>query len=182
MAASMMETWSAGKWNLYRFKPDLYNGLANLVDVCREQAGAACGLRYEDLVADPEAQARRLFAYLDLPYEPGSTSAFKDVRLDGRMGDPTGIRSYAEISAEPLDKWRRTICNPLRKSWARRYVQWIGEARLAVMGYSIAEILDDLARTRTSVRRVGSDVVRMSVGPGGEALKPLWLSISSRRG
>ncbi len=138
-------------------------------------------MRYEDLVADPEAQARRLFAYLDLPYDPASTSAFNDVRLRGRMGDPTDVVAYAAISTAPLDKWSRIISNPLRKSWARRYVRWIGETRLAVMGYSMADILDELERTPVSTRLIGSDLVRMTVGPGREVLEPLWPLINGPR-
>lgn len=174
IAASMMETWSAGRWNVYRFGPDLYTGLGNLLEVYRERRGTVCALRYEDLVADPEAQVGRVFAYLDLPYEVGSVGAFRDLALEGRMGDPTGTRSYDTVSTAPLNKWPGVMGNPLRRSWARRYVEWIGEARLGLMGYSAVDILSEIDRAPLSMRYIASDLARMSLGPIRQSLESVW--------
>ena len=58
------------------------------------------------------------------------------------MGDPYGTKLYTTLDERALDKWKLRINNPIRKAWSRRYLQWIGEERLAVMGYD----LDDLIR------------------------------------
>lgn len=173
VSASMMQTWSGGRWNLYRFKLDLYQGLANLVDVYRDDSGKSCSIRYEDLIAEPETQIRKLLAYLDLPYDPAMVGSFNDVGLEGRMGDPTGVRSYDSVTRAPLEKWLGIMNNPLRRSWARRYLAWIGEARLATMGYSMSEIMRALDGAPRSLRFLGSDLVLMSVGPVRQALQPL---------
>lgn len=179
--SSMMETWSRGKWNLYRFKPDLYQGLANLVDVYRKESANVCGIRFEDLIAEPKQQIRRVFDYLELPSDPTTIGSFKADRLAGRMGDPTGVRSYDSVARAPLEKWIGTMNNPLRRAWARRYLAWIGEARLATMGYSMPELMQALDRSPRSLEFLASDVVRMSVGPARYALEPLWPAVEEPR-
>ena len=71
-------------------------------------------------------------------------TSFSDVRLEGSMGDPTGVHRYDTISEEPLEKWRSTLANPYRKRWCREYLRWIGGERLAVMGYELDELLAEL--------------------------------------
>jgi len=181
VAASMMETWSAGKWNLYQFRSDLYKGLANLVDAFNSRDEIALGVRYEDIVREPELAVRKILAYLDLPFDSQLAREFNGVKLEGRMGDPTGVEAYSAISMEPLDKWTDTIRNPMRKAWALRYIKWIGERRLSDMGYSMSEIVRELRHTPTSMRHLGSDLIRMSFGPGREIIKPLWLSVCGPR-
>ena len=173
VAASMMRTWSAGRWNLYRFEIDLYTGLANLVQAYRDHVDTVCAIRYEDLVTDTESQVRRLMSFMELPYEAGSAGVFDNNSLRGRMGDKSGIQSYETVRSAPLAKWPDVMGNPLRRAWAKRYVEWIGEARLATMGYSIAAIRAELRDTPQSLRFVGSDLVRMTLGPVRQALGPL---------
>jgi hypothetical protein len=64
------------------------------------------------------------------------------------------------VSSEPLEGWKRTLDNPVRKSWCRRYLHWIGRDRLAIMGYDLDDLVADLDSLPTSYRRIGSDVGR----------------------
>jgi hypothetical protein len=75
------------------------------------------------------------------------------------LGDPTGARRYSTISAEPVEKWRATLANPYRKRWCRGYLRWVGAERLAVMGYDLEELLEQLDAIGTSPRSVASDAV-----------------------
>ena len=74
------------------------------------------------------------------------------------------MRRYREISAEPLDKWRRCLTNPLRKRWARSYLWRIGAERLAEIGYDLDELLAELDALPTDLRFLASDLVRMPYG------------------
>ena len=47
---------------------------------------------------------------------PSLLTSFADVRLRGTMGDPTGVDRYQELSTEPLDKWKRTLGNPVAEA------------------------------------------------------------------
>jgi hypothetical protein len=151
VAASIMETWASGKWNLYRFKVDLFDGIESLI-------------RYEALVTEPEEILGGVFRYLDLPFDRSVLRLFGEVDLGGRKGDSSGTGEAAEISSESLEKWRRTLNNPVRKAWCRRYLRWIGRERLAVMGYSLDGLLTELDSLPTSYRGVGSDVERACWG------------------
>jgi len=76
------------------------------------------------------------------------------------MGDPTGVHRYRELSTEPLDKWRSTLGTAWRKRWCRAYLERIGAARLAAMGYDLDELLAELDALPSSPRHVVSDAVR----------------------
>lgn len=140
VVASIVETWCRGRWNVDRWRGDLH-GIASLVEAFEEHRDHVVALRYEELVTGGATAWEPLFSYLDLRFDPDLLVSFADVRLDGEMGDPTGQHRYRSIEAEPLEKWRRTLGGPFRKSWCRSYLEWIGPDRLRVMGYD----LDDLA-------------------------------------
>ena len=101
-----------------------------------------------------------LMNYLELEFDPESLSSFADVKLPGRMGDPTGVARYSALSTEPLEKWRTAFANPLRKEWARRYLAFIGAERLRTMGYDIAQLRRELDSSPTSADSLLSDLGR----------------------
>ena len=160
VVASIIESWGDGKWNLHRFKVDLFDGFENLIRTYQRHKGEVHAMRYEALVTKPEETCDELFRYLDLPFDRSSLEFFGDVELRGRMGDSTGTNKYERVSSAPLEGWRRTLDNPVRKAWCRRYLRWIGKDRLAVMGYDLDGLIAELDALPTSYRRVGSDVGR----------------------
>ena len=83
-------------------------------------------------------------SYLEIDFEPAALSRFAEVRLDGRMGDPTGRQRYSALSSEPRQKWKRTLANPVRKAWCRRYLRYLGPDRLATMGYDMDRMIGEL--------------------------------------
>jgi hypothetical protein len=155
-----METWAGGRWNLYRFKVDLFDGTENLIRTYERHEDQVHAVRYEALVTKPEETWGEVFRYLNLPFDSSILGLFGDVELAGRHGDHSGTKKYAEVSSEPLGKWRRTLNNPVRKAWCRRYLRWIGRDRLAVMGYDLDGLIAELDLLPMSYRRVGSDVGR----------------------
>ena len=162
--ASIIETWGQGKWNLYLYKVDLFDGLENLISAYDAHAGQVCGVKYEELLSNPEEEWRRVFAYLELPFDAELLSRFKEVQLSGRMGDPTGVQQYQVLSKEPLEKWKGVLTNPIRKAWCRRYLRWLGSERLATMGYDLQELLRALDSISLGMKFVGADIRRMARG------------------
>jgi hypothetical protein len=160
VAASIVETWARGHWAVQRWHVDLFDGVANLTDGFRAHEGAALAVRFEDLVGDPSTAWPRLFAHLDLPFDPAVLSAFSELDLSGRMGDPTGVDRYDELSTEPLEKWKATLRSPIRKGWARGYLRWIGPERLALMGFDLEDLLRELEDVPSRARGSVSDLVR----------------------
>lgn len=164
VAASMIETWGAGKWNLYAYRIDLQVGLANLLDVCSRHPGKIHMVNYENLVLRPQETLADIYAYLELAPNADALEDFAGVQLSGRMGDPIGSALYERVSSAPLDKWKQVFCNPLRKAWGRRYLDWIGRDRLESMGYDWAGIRKELDDLPNSSAHLGSDAARMAYG------------------
>ena len=160
VVASLIETWADGKWNLYRFKVDLFDGIENLFRTYEIHRDMIHAVRYEALITNPEEIWGGVFRYLDLPFDGSVLAHFGGVELAGRWGDHSGTQRYAGVSSEPLERWKRVLNNPVRKAWCRRYLSWIGRERLAVMGYDLDALTAELDALPTSYRRVGSDVGR----------------------
>jgi hypothetical protein len=164
VVASIMQTWAGGRWNLYRFEHELHEGLANIVAAAQREAPAVHCLRYEDLVTRPAEEASRLFAFLDLPDDGSAVERFSEVQLSGRHGDHAGTGRYAAISGDSLDGWADVMSGRMRKRWCSRYLDWIGDDRLAFMGYDPEQLRASLDAVPTSRAHLGSDVVRGMYG------------------
>lgn len=166
VAASIINTWGkAGRWNLYRYKVDLYKGVENLVHAVQKYPDRFIQVRYEDAVTRPAEIWPAVFSHVGLEYDDRFLRDFSSVRFSGSMGDSIGSRRWDAVSAESVGSWPRTFDNPLRRAWARRYLEWIGEERLSTMGYQYAELRADLARhSRFRVSGILSDAIFMSIG------------------
>jgi hypothetical protein len=142
VVASMIETW--GPWYPTFMSSDLFIGLPRLVaayEANRERVHAA---RFEDLVGGDEDRWAKLMDHLGIEFEPEALAGFAKIELNGRMGDPTGRKQYSTLSAEPEQKWKGTLANPLRRDWCRRYLRFLGTERLATMGYDLDRLVGEL--------------------------------------
>jgi hypothetical protein len=135
IVASIIETWYKGKWHATGHREDLFIGLPRLVEAYLANSARSYSVRFEDLVGGDPSNWSQLMDYLGIEFDPDALRSFAQVSLNGRMGDPTGVREYSALSAEPTQKWTQTIANPLRREWCRRYLRFLGDERLAVMGY-----------------------------------------------
>jgi hypothetical protein len=144
VVASIVETFCGGRWRPDDYAVSLFAGLDALVDTARRHADRVVTTRFEQLVGGDADGWRTTAAALGIPFDPSALDGFADVRLDGRLGDPTGVRAYDALSRAPLEKWRATLASPVRRAWCRRYLRWIGAARLATMGYALDDLLAQL--------------------------------------
>jgi len=161
--ASMIDTFWRGRWGVSNYRVDLFNGLANLITCSQGHSGKILTIQYEQFVQSPEAELSRIGGYLDMKLDDDVLKNFHKVKFSGARVDPTGVKNYREIDCAPLEKWKATINNPLRKAWCRRYLQWLGEERLKIMGYDLSELLMELNSTRMSPRHVVSDCLKMTI-------------------
>jgi len=164
MLASMVESFGRGRWILYVLKIDLYRGLDSLVRARAAWGDRACSVCYEDFVRNPQEETARLVAHLGLDPAPGMVEEVGARPVTGALGDRSGTARYGEVSAEPVGKWRTILANPVRKWWCRRYLRWIGAARLAVMGYDLDRLLAELDAVPTNYRHVFSDLAHLAFG------------------
>ena len=158
VVSSIVQTWTKGRWNVDRWQGDL-RGVPALVEAYEAHRATTLAVNYETLVTEPERTWPRIFEYLGLPFDPALLNSFADVQLKGKMGDPTGIHSYRELSTEPIEKWKGALGTIWRKRWCRAYLDWIGPARLATMGYDAADLRRQLDGLPSSPRHLLSDAV-----------------------
>ena len=162
--ASMIDTFGNGKWQLFNYKIDLFTGFNNLITTYQEYKNKVYSIRYENLIIEPKKQLKSLFQFLDLPIENNSVPDLQSIALRGRLGDKHGIRNYKNLSEEPLNKWKKTICNPLRKKWSKYYLNWIGDEKLSLIGYNKKHILADVDNNSYSNNMLISDCTRLFYG------------------
>lgn len=144
VVASIVSSFAGGRWKPYHHKQDLFLLSSRLLDAQQRNPEAFAVLRYEDVVQDPEPTLRGLMTALELEWEPEILTSFVEVSVAGNVGDRTGTRDYDSVSTEPLEKWRQHLASPVRKAWTRRYLRWLGEERLEIMGYDLSELMDEL--------------------------------------
>lgn len=172
VVSSMMDTWTPGRWMPHLHKVDLYSGLERLLTASMRRPQRFLRLRFEDLLAHPERELRRVTDHLGLAWEPAVLEEFASTELRGAMGDLTGRRAYATVSPEPLDKWRSTLRGPIRRAWCGRYLEWIGSERLAWMGYDLDELRAELQACPTRLSTVPRDAVDTVRGVAWCLLEP----------
>jgi hypothetical protein len=182
VAASFMDTWAAGSWNLDVFASDLFVGLSHLVDAYTSNGPRATTVRYEDLVTRPQVELERILTYLELPFDDTIIDRFSQLPMQNRdFWDPKASR-FGTISDQQLDTWKLLMANPLRKTWCRRYIRWIGPERLELMGYEPALIEAEIQALATSPHHLRTDLVRAAQGYGRRRRRsitvnapfPLW--------
>ena len=163
VAASISNTWDAGHWNLYRFEIDMYRGINNLIVAYEKHRQRCHAVRYEDLLSDSDAAWDSIFQYLNLPPTDGKIN-INNVAVAGRLGDKMGVAAYDHLSREPEEKWKQWVCNPLRKAWCYRYLNWLGSERISTMGYSMDELLTQLNSLPIGLNVFASDAFRIVKG------------------
>lgn len=162
--ASLMHSWSSGKWNLYLTQHHLFLGLPQLIKTYQKYQNKMCAVQYEQLIATPDEELRPVFEYLEIPFLPNTASLFNTVVLKGNTGDQIGMKKYKTLSQEPIDKWKLILGNPMRKLWCKRYLEYLGKDRLAVMGYDMNQLMTDLHDLPLSTKFLGSDCFRIPYG------------------
>ncbi len=162
--ASAIETFGRGKWRLYDYKIDYFKGFSDLHRTYLANKEHVLTVNYEQLILNSEAEKIRIFDYLELDSTTANFDDFASVQLNGGAGDPTGTRNYNKLSTEPLEKWKSTLANPVRKAWIRHYIHWLGQQRLTDIGYNYPELITDVKSINTTTKCLLSDSFRLTYG------------------
>lgn len=157
VAASIIQTFGMGCWNIYRFEIDLYQGLMCLLELAKkkQQLDNVFFVNYEDFVSEPETSQENIFTFLGLSQMDEVVSELDGEDFCGRLGDPTGIKKYSTLSTQSIDLWVNTFNSAPRKQWARSYLDWLGEDNLSLMGYDLETISAEL---ETEVSKQGNSM------------------------
>lgn len=158
VVASILNTWQKGKFDLRYYEQDIYRGPLNILSFVEKRSAAICEVRYEDLVAQPEANMRRVTEFLELPPLATVELPSRDPLKEAKLGDKTGIHKFQTISTASADEWRNAFASPLRRHWAKRYLEYLRPDRLQKMGYQSQEIIDAMHAGGLSLAQFSSDL------------------------
>jgi Sulfotransferase family len=159
IVASIIETWEP--WHPTMFRGDLFIGLPRLTAAFAAHASRSHAVRFEDLVSGDKNRWQMLMDYLEIEFEPDALQRFSQIELNGRMGDPTGVKRYSALNPAAREKWKETLRNPLRKEWCQRYLRFLGSERLALMGYDGAQLARELDAMPFGMRNTVPDLGRL---------------------
>lgn len=106
-------------------------------------------VRYETLVQEPEATARDLCEFLDLPFEPGMVDygAAPGARGESArgLGDPTTVSQETRPTTKSLAKWVDAARGlPERVGLYREILARLADEDLEIWGYDRAEIQSNI--------------------------------------
>ncbi len=167
--ASMIETW--GPWRPTFMTADLFVGMPRLVAARQAHRSCSHAVRFEDAVSGDRGTWAALMEYLGIEFDETALSGFAAVEVEGRMGDPTGRRAYSSLSSDPEGKWRAMLGNPVRREWCRRYLRFLGEERLAEMGYGLRQLTAELNELPASRDGLAGDLLQAARGIAQEPVR-----------
>ena len=142
--ASVIETWAPddSAESLRIFRRDLVTA-PSLIAQGIQEFGATCPVvRYEELATDPAETVARLCERLELPFEAGMIEY--GASAAGRERFPYGDEGtvYREVRPVPdrIARWQAALDSPVRRAWARGYVESLGREIVNALGYSYDEL------------------------------------------
>ena len=149
--SSYVESFFDGDFETaYRHNPILERYVPAIARFLRERKVSLHAVRYEELVSDPEAQGRRICAYLGLDWDPriveyGRESAPVAPASRG-LGDPITVARETRPTTKSLAKWTLDLAGrPARIAQAQRILASLLDEDLGTWGYSRAELERELA-------------------------------------
>ena len=172
VVTSIADSWTEGRWMPYLHKADLFTSIERLTAAAPVGGSRMLTLRYEDLVLRPEEELRRVVDHLGLAWDPAVLANFGSTRATGVVGDRRGVQAYATVSADSLDRWKASVSSPVRKRWCRRYLNWIGHERLAMMGYDLLALQAQLDAVPSRPLLAAPDAALALKGMLHNALEP----------
>lgn len=103
-----------------------YDAVMTLRDLCEERLDVAMHtVRYHDVVADLEGQARALSAHLEIPFDPAMLD-YRRTALNRNINTPSARQVIQPIYDRSVGRWRRYAAQlapvrPILDRWAVRF-------------------------------------------------------------
>jgi hypothetical protein len=158
VAASILSTWHEGRFDFGSNEIDVYEGPRCIARFVREQRTNVFEVSYDELVVGPEKHLRAITDFLGVAPLSSVDLAEEDPLKRAKLGDKTGIHRFSEVSAEPIETWKKAFASPLRKRWAQRYLEWLGEETLELLGYERTALLNQVTPVPGSFRQTMNDL------------------------
>jgi len=136
--SSYANSFFNGSWPLaHEFNPILERYVPAIAAFLRERLVPLLQVAYEDLVADPESQLERVFAFLGLEHEPEAVDYGSAGPMKKGMGDPINVDRQSRPVTESIDKWASELAHDEQKrALAQQMISHIDPVDLAAWGWT----------------------------------------------
>lgn len=144
--SSYAESFFDGDWEAaHRHNPVLERYVPALARFVRESGVPHVHVRYEALVADPEAHLQDVCRHLDLPFH-AEMIEYGAAEVQGKgLGDPIGVHADTRPNTRSVDKWALEVKgHPARVDLLKRAVDRVADEDLATFGYTRESLWNEL--------------------------------------
>jgi hypothetical protein len=141
--SSYANSFFEGDWErAHAYNPIVERYVPAIATLLREARVPLLHVRYEEVVADPEHELGRIFAFLGLGNEPEAVDYAKNFSgaAEG-PGDPIGVHKHSRPTTDSVDVWARELTSDAdRLSLARAMVAPLSDADLRAWGTPAEEL------------------------------------------
>ena len=131
----------------HAFNPLLERYVPAIARFLREGAVPQCHVRYEQLVADPEAEMRKLCEFVEVDFAPGMVDYGDagEVATGRGLGDPMTVSSQSRPTTASLARWAADLSGrPEALARCRLILEALDDRDLETWGFARAEISAEL--------------------------------------
>jgi hypothetical protein len=119
----------------YAFNPILHRYVPAIARFIRERPVPFVLVRYEDVVASPSSELRRIFEHIGLEHEEAAVDYGQHKHEKGSFGDPK-VDDHRRPVTESVAKWASEImADPAKLRLAREIVSELDDADLEAWGF-----------------------------------------------
>lgn len=142
--ASICETFNRGRFRWFDFSVDWHLGHKCLADAIRRPHPNSRVVDYESLVSTPSTVVPDLCRWIGIDFEESMISRYKGAMVEGRMGDPTGIKKYGNVSRDSIKKWQTFFGSKYRRDVAENMLRALDGHDLETLGYPVDNLINAL--------------------------------------
>jgi hypothetical protein len=145
--SSYANSFFEGDWaTAHEYNPIVERYVPAMAAALRDRPVPLCHVKYEELVANPEAALERIFAYLGLPNEPEAVNYGE--RFESRKsgpGDPITVQKQGRPVTGSVHKWASEVAADSNKeSLAASMIRSLSDEDLEAWGYPRSELFEPL--------------------------------------
>jgi hypothetical protein len=117
--SSFANSFFDGDWQTaYEFNPVVERYVGALGRMLRERPVPLYHVKYEEVVAAPERELERVFAYMGVENEPEAVNYGERFKADKGPGDPISVNQHSRPVTDSLHKWAAELRARMRSKRA----------------------------------------------------------------
>ncbi len=131
----------------HEFNPILERYVPAMARFLEERPVPLCHVAYEDLVASPDRELERIFAYLGLDHQPEAVDYGKGPEMKKGMGDPITVQKHSRPVTDSVEKWAAELAaDPEKLALTHRMIEAIDPVHLETWRWPRERVFEAMSR------------------------------------